>query len=364
MGATVLVTVRAGADVLDTRQCRSVVLPDGSPGAVWRGLAYPLRSDDRIEVTDPAVLPSACVQPQAGGVANAHALLEGVEDAWLVVAGSVIDRDLVAARLKAGGITVLRTGQWLGDPVEGVAADWFVRFVRPMGAEPVAAVVATLIGAPAAAPAGSDALRLRLIDTALESFRAREACLQRELERAKMAASVPAASLELEVAALRDALAAERGLRGGAEMALEEAKTVLQSTQTAMEALRATPRPTPTMQLSGGRRRIADEIETALSSLLPGVRLLRDALTVISAEFRERGGLYRALAELQPPPVRLPPSWKKVQAVDHWWERHVSTGDDDAGRAYARWDLADRHWVVLVSHKSEQSRDIAWLRRQ
>lgn len=364
MGATVLVTVRGGTDVLDTRQCRSVVLPDGSPGVVWRGLAYPLRPDDSIEATDPTVLPSACRQPQATGAAIAHALVEGVEDAWLVVAGSVIDRDLAAAKLKAGGITILRTGQWLGDPVEGVAADWFVRFVRPMGAKPVAAMVAMLIGPPAAPPAGSGELRLRLIDAELHSSRAREALLQRELQEAKKANSLTAASPELEAAALRDALAAERGLREAAEAALKDSMTALRSTQSEMEALRAASGPLLTTRSSGGRRRIAEEVETVLSTLLPGVRLLRDAVMVVSAEFRERGGLYRALAELQPPPVRLPPSWKKVQAVDHWWERHVSTGEDDAGRAYARWDMADRHWAVLVSHKSEQARDISWLQRQ
>ena len=40
------------------------------------------------------------------------------------------------------------------------------------------------------------------------------------------------------------------------------------------------------------------------------------------------------------------------------------SGQDDAGRVYARLGESDRIWMVLVSHKSEQSRDIAWLARQ
>lgn len=101
----------------------------------------------------------------------------------------------------------------------------------------------------------------------------------------------------------------------------------------------------------------------AIGALLPKVRLIRDSLMVVAAEFASRKALYRTLSELQEAKDRLPPNWKKVQGVEGWWERHLSNGQDDAGRAYARLN-AERNWDVLVSHKSEQSRDIAWLDRQ
>lgn len=365
MSATLLVNVREGADILDTRQCRSVVLPDGRPGAVWRGLAYPLRPDGSIEVTDSAVPPAACRRPEPAPVRIAHAVIEGAEEAWLVVAGSVADRDFAATRLKYGGIAVLRTGPWLGDPVEGVAADWFVRFARPAGGEPLASLVESLVGAPAASPADAGELRLRLIEAELTSSRAREAVLRHELERTRAANTSATAPPDPEVVALREDLAAERAIREATEVALADATRALVDAQTAAEATRTTQRSaSPARPQGGGGRRIADEVETVLSTLLPAVRLLRDGLTVVSAEFRERGGLYRALAELQPPPARLPAAWKKLQGVDGWWERHVGTGEDDAGRVYARWEAVDRRWAALVSHKGEQAHDIAWLRRQ
>jgi hypothetical protein len=47
-----------------------------------------------------------------------------------------------------------------------------------------------------------------------------------------------------------------------------------------------------------------------------------------------------------------------------WWERHLSDGQDDAGRIYVRFSSTDRVWDVLISHKSGQTRDISWLSRQ
>jgi len=87
-------------------------------------------------------------------------------------------------------------------------------------------------------------------------------------------------------------------------------------------------------------------------------------LTVISAEFANRRTLYRTLQELQETKEGRPANWKKVQGVDGWWERHMSNGQDDSGRAYAKWDGTERRWDVLISHKGEQARDMAWLARQ
>lgn len=358
-----LVNIRDGLQLLDVRQCRIVVLPDGTRGAVWRGLAYPLRPDDSIEVTDAAVPPSACRQTASEPISIAHALIEGSEEAWLIVAGSVTDRDWAAGRLKEGGITVLRTGPWLGDPVDGIAADWFVRFLRPTIGEPLPDLLTKLVGMPASPRTAPGETRLRLVEAELASARQREALLRRQLARTQEATQLATSVVDPEVQMLREALAAESALRASAEAALASANVAL--AQVTTETAGVTPVPASRVRPpSSSGRRVADEVATVLATFLPRVHLLRDGLTVISAEFRERGSLYRAISELQPPPARLSSSWKKLQGADGWWERHVSTGEDDSGRVYARWEVSDQRWAVLVSHKGDQTRDIGWLRRQ
>jgi len=52
-----------------------------------------------------------------------------------------------------------------------------------------------------------------------------------------------------------------------------------------------------------------------------------------------------------------------LRSAERWWERHISTGQDDNDRAYARFDVSSRRWSILVGWKVDQVRDIAWLRR-
>ena len=90
------------------------------------------------------------------------------------------------------------------------------------------------------------------------------------------------------------------------------------------------------------------------------MRFLRDSVTVLTIEYADRTGLYRAIAELGSDAVRG--NWKRIRGAPGWWECHVSNGQDDSGRVYAR-NIAGV-WQLLVSHKSQQSRDIDWLARQ
>jgi hypothetical protein len=59
-----------------------------------------------------------------------------------------------------------------------------------------------------------------------------------------------------------------------------------------------------------------------------------------------------------------PNGWKMLRGAEHWWERHVVTGQNDHGRAYARFDVVRRQWSLLLSVKKEQTRDIYWLKQQ
>mgnify|MGYP007008282090 CR=1 FL=1 len=108
--------------------------------------------------------------------------------------------------------------------------------------------------------------------------------------------------------------------------------------------------------------RLRDEVSGVFESLLPRIALLRSSPEVIAAEFSDRRFLYRALAELSSGDEGLPTNWKKLRGIPDWIERHISNGQDDSGRIYARLDEDRRLWEVLVSHKGEQLRDISWLR--
>ncbi len=91
--------------------------------------------------------------------------------------------------------------------------------------------------------------------------------------------------------------------------------------------------------------------------------MLRNSISVLAIEYGNRSPLFRALYELHEGDARLPTGWKAVQGVPAWWERHVSNGRDNTGRIYARFLAAERCWVVLVSHKAEQPRDLAWIKK-
>ena len=140
---------------------------------------------------------------------------------------------------------------------------------------------------------------------------------------------------------LRAALAAEQHLRETAEQAVR--------TMERRPAL-------------GSKGKIADEVKDVLNFLLPNVRLLRDSIEVMTLEFDNRRIVWRSLAELISAKGVLK-DWKKIRGADGWWERHMSDGRDNTDRIYARRGN-ETLWDVLISHKAEQIRDIAWLARQ
>lgn len=353
------VSIYDGAQLVERRDCRTTLLPDQRTAAIWRGLAYPLLEGERIDIAGEAVVPGTA-SPPAVGASRADArftMVEGVGEAYLLIQGSVIDREQAAARLAAGGLTVLRHGRYLGDLVDGLAADWFVRFQSPSAApQPLADHIRTLLDGllrPAEAPASMAELRLRLVEGELAQAKAAAASLKTEVARLRLAlaeqASAPiqddggevAERLRAEVDDLQKALA-------------EEAKHRIAAEALALEV----PRP-PHPPASG---RLRDEVAAVFAGLLPRIRLLRSSLDVVAVEFSDRRFLYGALAELADGTSGAPPNWKKVKGADRWWERHISNGQDDTGRIYARLDAEGRDWEVLVSHKSEQPRDIIWLR--
>jgi hypothetical protein len=347
-----MISIFNSGQLFENRECALVRLPDGREGAIWRGLAYPLElPDHHIDMGREAFPPGDCLHWHASIAATQpnFAIIEGVEEAYVLLSGPSISRETTARTLKDSGYEVIRTGRYLGDPVDGLEADWFIRLTKPkVGYESLSVVLA----GQAIGVNGHDTFgeyRARLIAGELASVKAREAALRAEIARLKLELT-SVGQTQTEIDELRTAIELERNLRQEADLA------ALAAAQLANE-----PRVDRPVVPPG---KLKNEIEVVLETLLPGVRLMRDSIIVIAAEFSNRRALYRGLAELCTVNGRLPPPWKKLKGLDTWWERHISDGQDDAGRVYARLENSDRAWDVLISHKSEQSRDIAWLARQ
>jgi len=315
---------------IETRRCRLVRLPDGTRAALWRGLAWPIRPGERIDVAGPAseVPPP---DPRFG-------LIDGDEEAWLVLEGSVTVRDAAVTALRRADVGVLRSGPWLGDPVDGVVGSNFIRFARPQVSDLRQAIANILENTVIAASARPDpADRMRALAVELMETRA-------ELARVKMVQTEQQPELSVST---------EEEL---ARVQQENAALMREITDLHGQLAAGRPfRPEPNRAAS----RLQDEIAMLLGSLRPDLRFLRDSLTVLAGEFAHRGGLYRAVQELGSD--ALGRAWKKMYAAPGWWERHVSNGQDDSGRLYVR--RAEGRWEVLVSHKSQQARDLGWLAR-
>jgi hypothetical protein len=311
--------------------------------------------DHRIEISSEAFPPGDCMHRDAGirATQTNFAVIEGVEEAYVLVSGPSIYCETAAAALKSSGYEVIRTGRDLGDPIDGLEADWFVRIAKPKDEliSPSALLTEVLDGQ-AVDVHGHETLgeyRARLIAGELASVKAREAALRAEVARLKFELT-SVGQTQAEIDELKSAIELERSLREEADAAALAAAQLLNDTRV--------DRPAP--QLG----KIKNEIEIVFATLIPEVRLMRDSLIVIAAEFSSRRAIYRGLVELRTVSGRPPPTWKKLKGLDDWWERHISDGQDDAGRVYARLASSERVWDVLISHKSEQARDIAWFARQ
>jgi hypothetical protein len=334
-GELIMVAIVDSDQLLETRQCRLLHLPNGSRAALWRGLVWPIGAGDRIDLAGPAfplLGQNPPAEPQFG-------LIDSAEEAWLVLEGSVSLRDAAAGALRQAGVAVLRTGPWVGDPVDGVFGTNFIRFIRPAAddlRQSLAIILEKILTPGSAGPEPADrarALTVELLKVRAELARVEVAQTAKRLE--------PAAESETELLRLRKENSA----------LLEEIADL--NRQLAENApVRSEPR-----RAAG---RLQDEIAISLTALRPDLRLLRDSLTVIAGEFADRRGFYRAVVELRPELVTS--SWKKIRGASNWLERHVSNGQDDSGRIYAR--RCNNGWDLLISHKSQQARDIAWLSRR
>jgi len=227
----------------------------------------------------------------------------------------------------AAGIPILRTGRWLGELVDGAGYDWFLRSEQLIAHAEVEAILGV---APAVSDAGA---RVAVLEQQLLEVRGE---LQ-QLARLLAAAQHPDPQANASLLPFMEA-----------QQRIEELEKSL-----AAVALHV-PAPPP---------RLVDEAGVWLAGLRPDIGLLRNSLRVLMGEYQSRAGFLRSIGELPTEGGRPGGLWKSVQGAEKWWERHVPTGRDDTGRAYARYDTDGRQWGVLISWKAEQPADMAWLRR-
>lgn len=310
--------------------CRPGTLPDGSPAAWWRGVLYPLRtSPDQAAWID--VGSSA---PELGATPVRHAVLACEGSSWVLVEGTQGALESARTSLLAAGVVISRDGRWLGEAIEGRDYDFFLRCEGRLDGSHVAAWLGTLLaaGAPGARDPSIGGVERRIADLIEEvaSLRARLAAAESESRaRQELATLVP-----------------------GALSTVTETAAQPNSPE---EVAGAAPAP-PTRN----SRRSRAEFEEIISVFRPEVKLLRDTLLVATGEFASRVGVMRAIREL-PTSGSRPDGWKMLRGADRWWERHVNTGRNDLGRAYARYDTTERCWHLLVSMKGDQAQDVAWL---
>jgi hypothetical protein len=337
-GEFIMVAIIDSDQLIETRGCRLVHLPDGTRAALWRGLAWPVSAGDRIDIAGPAFPLSADDPPTS----PRFGLIDGAEEAWLVLDGSVTVRDAAATALRHAGIAVLRSGPWLGDPVDGVFGTSFVRFVRPAETDLRQSLARILEDRVSPASARPDpAERARVLLAELMEARA-------ELARVRAAQGQqrtgPTLDAEAELARMQ-----------GENVAL--LREIADLHRQLAAAIPARPERSEPSRAAG---RLQDEITALLTTIRPDLRFLRDSLTVLAGEFADRRGPYRAVLELGSD--ALGRGWKRIHGAPGWWERHVSNGQDGSGRIYAQ--RANGSWHLLISHKSEQARDIVWLAKQ
>jgi hypothetical protein len=329
MRSEIEVAVYDGETLVQRCACTPRDLPDGRPGVIWRGVLYPLYPGDRIEVGS------------TGEEEKRHsfAVLPGDGATWVLIRGLAGELTEAKARLEAKGIRVSRTGRWLGDAVGDVAFDWFLRFEDSLSADEVGELLGSR-------PIDSYAAEVRLIvvEQQLVEMKAALARLAEQLSNATRAPAVPIRP--------NPSAANER------DLVLETALEKIRELEAQINAVPARIIPSRPATI-----RLQEELAGVLKALRPDIILIRDSMQVAVGEFHSRGAFYRLLQEL-PSAGGRPDGWKALRGAERWWERHISTGQDDSGRAYARFDAESRKWEVLLGWKGEQQRDIEWLKRR
>lgn len=331
------VDVFEGGNFVQTWPCTPTKLPDGRDAVIWRGIIYPLLPENRIDASQPW-------NPGRSGPATKAAVLKSPNGCWVLVQGperSLLD---VCQLLSSKGANILRTGRWLGELDSANVFDWYACCDSNLPADAISAALGCINATVISAPDLFNEVRSAEAATAeIAESPSPHAADPTSGEPAAYGAPEPTCLQFAPVAIADDAV-------------LSDAMADVARLSEEVERLRARPIPAAAAKLH-------QELTDALSALRPDVRLARDSWIVVAAEFRDRSPFWRAVNDL-PRDGGRPDGWKAFRSAERWWERHLSTGQDDTGRAYARFDPVGRAWDLLVSWKADQGTDKAWLQKQ
>lgn len=341
------IVVRAGSEVVGEEALPLARLPSGAIGAIYRGQVFPLFPDGSVDIAGQFYVPGACslLDPAHPPRPPIAWWVLPQEPPVLLIRGDEDARDrLLDTVVKQGG-EITASGPYLAGGDVDVLADWFA-LPRGMTADEVRAALGRAaeeeqgVSLAPATPSVTAAEREAFLRDAL-------ALLRSEVQDAVRRVGEMAAQLkEAETAWI-----AESEARAVAESLAAAEKRAADA-----EQVRPPPRP-------ASAKRAAEEIGEAISALLPNLALLKDTKAAIALGFSDRGPCLRALRALHDHSGETLRAWKGVRGAAGWRERHVSTGQDDSGRIYAR-VRKDGIVEILLSFKGSQDRDVEWLSRQ
>jgi FtsZ-binding cell division protein ZapB len=100
--------------------------------------------------------------------------------------------------------------------------------------------------------------------------------------------------------------------------------------------------------------------QEAIQAMLPNVSLVRDSWDVLLRELADPKGVLTILQRSIFIPKEV--DAKRVQSATEWKEYHFNTGQKNDGRLYFR--CSGTRTDVLIGFKSDQEKDIEWLKRQ
>jgi len=341
--------IRAGSEASEEQVLPLMRLPGGATGALYRGQVFPLLPDGSIDITGPFSVPGVCSpigEGQARILENAWWVLPGEPPLVLLRGDEETCQRLLAAIVECGG-EIFASGPYLAGSEDEAPADWFA-LPRGLTAEEIRAVLETASGqeqgeggAPAVQTLTPAEREVVLRDTLT--------CLRLEAQRAAG-----------EVAAMGSRLAETEAAR------IEEGRKAQELAQQLAEAVARAAKaddPPDLPPQPQSVKRLAAAMGQVISTLLPRAVLLRDTETILARLLPDRGPSLLALRDLHDRPNETLANWKGVRGAGGWRERHLSTGQDDSGRLYARL-RKDGKIEVLLSFKNLQDRDVDWLSRQ
>lgn len=101
--------------------------------------------------------------------------------------------------------------------------------------------------------------------------------------------------------------------------------------------------------------KFADEVMAVIQILLPNITFLKNSIDVITRELNRQ--VLKAIYKITTDPMNREAI--KVRGADGWRELRFNTGQADDGRLYFK--HKENGWLVLVSFKGSQERDIRYL---